>query len=108
MDTNDDARHILSMHLGPRPIGRLCQVRDRNYSLLARCSNVAPRLAVVGSGPAGFYAASRVMARCPDARVDMYEALPVPYGLVRYGVAPDHPEVKVRREACPSSRARIC
>ncbi|XP_044721966.1 uncharacterized protein HRG_04881 [Hirsutella rhossiliensis] len=34
------------------------------------------------------------MSRRPDARVDMYEALPVPFGLVRYGVAPDHPEVK--------------
>jgi hypothetical protein len=31
----------------------------------------------------------------PDAHIDMYEALPSPYGLVRFGVAPDHPEVKV-------------
>jgi len=54
------------------------------------------RLAVVGSGPAGFYAAYRVMSKIQDAVVDMYEHLPVPYGLVRYGVAPDHPEVKVR------------
>ncbi|KAF4512997.1 hypothetical protein G6O67_000320 [Ophiocordyceps sinensis] len=57
-------------------------------------SDAPPRLAIVGSGPAGFYAASRVMSRRPDAHVDMYEALPVPFGLVRYGVAPDHPEVK--------------
>lgn len=53
------------------------------------------RLAVIGAGPAGFYTAYRVMSRLLDARVDMYESLPVPYGLVRYGVAPDHPEVKV-------------
>ncbi|TGZ82916.1 FAD/NAD(P)-binding domain-containing protein [Ascodesmis nigricans] len=52
------------------------------------------RLAVIGAGPAGFYTAYRVMSRLLDARVDMYESLPVPYGLVRYGVAPDHPEVK--------------
>ncbi|KAB8337245.1 hypothetical protein FH972_021547 [Carpinus fangiana] len=52
------------------------------------------RLAIVGSGPAGFYAAARVMQKLPDARVDMFERLPVPFGLVRYGVAPDHPEVK--------------
>ncbi|KAJ6444214.1 NADPH:adrenodoxin oxidoreductase [Purpureocillium lavendulum] len=52
------------------------------------------RLAIVGSGPAGFYTASRVMSRLPGARVDMYEGLPVPFGLVRHGVAPDHPEVK--------------
>lgn len=35
------------------------------------------------------------MSKLPQARVDMYEALPVPFGLVRHGVAPDHPEVKV-------------
>ena len=51
--------------------------------------------AVVGSGPAGFYTAYRVMQKVPESRVDMYESLPVPFGLVRYGVAPDHPEVKV-------------
>ena len=53
------------------------------------------RLAVVGSGPAGFYSAYKVMTRVENAIVDMYEQLPAPFGLVRYGVAPDHPEVKV-------------
>ncbi|KAH7327866.1 hypothetical protein B0I35DRAFT_415926 [Stachybotrys elegans] len=58
-------------------------------------SNEDPfRMAVIGSGPAGFYTAYRVMSKLPQARVDMYEALPVPFGLVRHGVAPDHPEVK--------------
>lgn len=52
-------------------------------------------MAIVGSGPAGFYAASKLMSRVEDAVVDMYEKLPVPFGLVRFGVAPDHPEVKV-------------
>ncbi|KAH8681415.1 hypothetical protein BX600DRAFT_446501 [Xylariales sp. PMI_506] len=52
------------------------------------------RMAVVGSGPAGFYTAYRVMSKLKGAKVDMYEALPVPFGLVRFGVAPDHPEVK--------------
>ncbi|CAM1511105.1 Fc.00g086180.m01.CDS01 [Cosmosporella sp. VM-42] len=51
-------------------------------------------MAVVGSGPAGFYTSYRVMSKIPGARVDMYESLPVPFGLVRHGVAPDHPEVK--------------
>jgi adrenodoxin-NADP+ reductase len=50
---------------------------------------------VIGSGPAGFYAAYRMLQKMPDAHIDMYEALPSPYGLVRFGVAPDHPEVKV-------------
>jgi adrenodoxin-NADP+ reductase len=54
------------------------------------------RLAIIGSGPAGFYAASRVMREHNQSIVDMYEHLPTPFGLVRYGVAPDHPEVKVR------------
>ncbi|TGJ81007.1 hypothetical protein E0Z10_g7768 [Xylaria hypoxylon] len=52
------------------------------------------RMAVVGSGPAGFYTAYRVMSKIDGAKVDMFEALPVPFGLVRFGVAPDHPEVK--------------
>ena len=51
--------------------------------------------AIIGSGPAGFYTAQRILKHLPESRVDMYESLPVPYGLVRYGVAPDHPEVKV-------------
>ncbi|EGC46508.1 NADPH:adrenodoxin oxidoreductase [Histoplasma capsulatum var. duboisii H88] len=52
------------------------------------------RVAIVGSGPAGFYAAYRLISKVEDAFVDMYEQLPVPFGLVRFGVAPDHPEVK--------------
>lgn len=53
------------------------------------------RVAIVGSGPAGFYAAYRLLGKVDYAVVDMYEKLPVPFGLARYGVAPDHPEVKV-------------
>jgi adrenodoxin-NADP+ reductase len=55
-----------------------------------------PRIAIVGSGPAGFYTAQKAMREIPDTKIDMYEQLPTPFGLVRYGVAPDHPEVKVR------------
>jgi len=50
------------------------------------------RVAVVGSGPAGFYVASPLLAA--GAHVDLIERLPVPWGLVRFGVAPDHPEIK--------------
>lgn len=52
-------------------------------------------MAVLGSGPAGFYTAYKVMSTIENAIIDMYECLPVPFGLVRFGVAPDHPEVKV-------------
>ena len=58
-------------------------------------------MAVIGSGPAGFYTAYKVMSKIDNSFVDMYEHLPVPYGLVRFGVAPDHPEVKV---SCLSSK----
>jgi ferredoxin--NADP+ reductase len=53
------------------------------------------RIAVVGSGPAGFYAAGHLL-KDPQGRieVDMLERLPTPWGLVRSGVAPDHPKIK--------------
>ena len=59
-------------------------------------------MAVLGSGPAGFYTAYKVMSSIENAVVDMYEQLPVPFGLVRFGVAPDHPDVKVSTTQCPS------
>ncbi|XP_025191527.1 NADPH:adrenodoxin oxidoreductase, mitochondrial [Melanaphis sacchari] len=49
---------------------------------------------IVGAGPAGFYCAQQLLKKIPDCQIDIYERLPVPFGLVRYGVAPDHPEVK--------------
>jgi ferredoxin/flavodoxin---NADP+ reductase len=53
------------------------------------------RIAVIGSGPAGFYAAGHLL-KDADAgfEVDMFERLPTPWGLVRSGVAPDHPKIK--------------
>jgi ferredoxin/flavodoxin---NADP+ reductase len=52
------------------------------------------RVAVVGSGPAGFYAAGALLAADIPVEVDMVERLPTPWGLVRLGVAPDHPKIK--------------
>src|SRR5258708_1589378 len=53
------------------------------------------RVAVVGSGPAGFYAAEALAKhKTIHADVDIFERLPAPYGLVRYGVAPDHQKIK--------------
>jgi len=54
----------------------------------------ALRVAVVGSGPAGFYAAGALLDSDISVEVDMIERLPTPWGLVRLGVAPDHPKLK--------------
>jgi ferredoxin--NADP+ reductase len=55
----------------------------------------ALRVAVVGSGPAGFYAAGALLASdAPVVEVDLFDRLPTPWGLVRLGVAPDHPNIK--------------
>lgn len=51
-------------------------------------------LAVVGSGPAGLFAVEAALEVPQVARVDIYEALPVPFGLLRFGVAPDHHKTK--------------
>lgn len=59
------------------------------------------KLAIIGGGPSAFYVASRILSLVPNAvtsppvRVHLYDRLWAPHGLVRYGVAPDHPEVKV-------------
>ena len=52
------------------------------------------RVAIVGSGPSGFYAADALIKAEPEVAVDMYDRLPTPFGLVRGGVAPDHPKIK--------------
>lgn len=59
---------------------------DRGYGPL--------HVAVVGSGPSGFYAAEALLRSERDVRITMIERLPTPYGLVRSGVAPDHPNLK--------------
>jgi ferredoxin--NADP+ reductase len=69
-------------------------------------------VAVVGSGPAGLYTAEALVKQAaaldPPRRVsvDVLDRLPTPYGLVRYGVAPDHPSIKSIAEW--ASRARTC
>ena len=60
------------------------------------------RIAIVGAGPAGFYTAAALLAQAaetrgetaPDLQIDILDRLPTPYGLVRFGVAPDHPKIK--------------
>ncbi|RFS26126.1 molybdopterin dinucleotide-binding protein [Acinetobacter sp. SWAC5] len=52
------------------------------------------RFAVVGAGPSGFFASEALLKQYPGAYIDLIEKLPTPFGLVRFGVAPDHPDIK--------------
>ena len=60
-----------------------------------RAVNARPlSVAVIGAGPAGIYASDILSKSGLDVSIDLFERLPAPYGLVRYGVAPDHPRIK--------------
>ena len=52
------------------------------------------RVAVIGSGPAGIYASDLLMKSGRTVEIDLFEQMPAPFGLIRYGVAPDHPRIK--------------
>lgn len=59
--------------------------------------SIAPaelRVAIIGSGPSGFYAAEALQKTAPAMAIDVFDRLPTPFGLVRGGVAPDHPKIK--------------
>lgn len=64
---------------------------SRSFSSL---SSNPLRVCVVGSGPAGFYTAEKMLKAHQGAEIDIVDRLPTPFGLVRSGVAPDHPETK--------------
>jgi ferredoxin/flavodoxin---NADP+ reductase len=68
-----------------------------------------PRIAVVGSGPSGLYTVAALVASGHPLRVDVIDRLPTPYGLVRYGVAPDHATMKTvtRVLAKPFAHERV-
>lgn len=57
-------------------------------------SSTPLRVAIVGAGPAGIYAADILSKSGLEVTIDLFERLPAPFGLVRYGVAPDHPRIK--------------
>jgi ferredoxin--NADP+ reductase len=52
------------------------------------------RVAIIGAGPAGIYAGNILAGQYPEVEIDLFDQLPAPYGLIRYGVAPDHPRIK--------------
>ena len=63
---------------------------DSRDALSQNTTRLTPSL----DGIAGFYTAAHLLKHLPNIHIDMFEALPVPFGLIRFGVAPDHPEVK--------------
>jgi ferredoxin--NADP+ reductase len=63
-------------------------------SLLMTDLDRALRVAIVGAGPAGIYAADALMKSDAEVSIDLFERMPAPFGLIRYGVAPDHPRIK--------------
>src|SRR6202161_4331169 len=81
------------------PRARRCASRPKGSNVGNVAASVL-NVAVVGSGPAGLYTAEALVkhaAALPDpvrVRVDVLDRLPTPYGLVRYGVAPDHKSIK--------------
>ena len=84
----------------PYRSGRLCARLER----VTESVNTELRIAVIGAGPAGVYSSDIFLRQLKklgeglglgtEARIDLFERLPVPFGLVRYGVAPDHPSIK--------------
>lgn len=70
------------------------QSYERRSAPLAAVQMTPPTVAIVGSGPAGCFTAQSLKRTFADARVDVFDEQPTPYGLVRYGVAPDHQGTK--------------
>lgn len=107
--TFDNFASAIHLHTKPNMIPRSARLKLPSSSVFVHARRrlhtpVRPplKLAIIGAGPSGFYTASRILSSIPSTspegqklEVHMYERLPTPYGLVRYGVAPDHPEVKV-------------
>ncbi|PIC35065.1 hypothetical protein B9Z55_014536 [Caenorhabditis nigoni] len=71
------------------------RIGNIQFTYKTRKLSSKPRLAIVGSGPAGMFACNGLL-RKSNFLVDVFEYSPVPFGLVRYGVAPDHQEVIIK------------
>lgn len=69
-------------------------VREEEPSAAPAASSPAPRVAIVGAGPAGCFTAQSLRRTFPDAHLEVFDEMPTPYGLVRYGVAADHQGTK--------------
>lgn len=90
------ASKLFLVHCRSPPLGRAV-FRWLTVSRKLNCMTAEsdrPHIGIVGSGPAGFYTAQQILKSHDDALIDIYERLPVPFGLARFGIAPDHPETK--------------
>lgn len=95
-------RHSNTQKKTEKIMMRVSRCGRRLYHLLVSCSRPptdahrAVSVAIVGSGPAGMYTADELL-RCskPPGSIHIFERAPLPFGLLRYGVAPDHPEVRL-------------
>ncbi|WVZ76894.1 hypothetical protein U9M48_024815 [Paspalum notatum var. saurae] len=87
---------VLGLRILSRAVGELRPLLVHGPTRGFSASASEPlHVCVVGSGPAGFYTAEKMLKGHEGAQVDIIDRLPTPFGLVRSGVAPDHPETKI-------------
>jgi adrenodoxin-NADP+ reductase len=97
---------VIRLLPGLRAYGSPRYVPTARHSFSIKADAPPLRMAVIGSGPAGFYTASGVLGQLPDTKVDIYESLPVPFGLTRFGFAPDHPDIP--EVSGPTRKRSLC
>lgn len=73
---------------------RLKRVSSLFYQTQQQFSTSTLSTCIIGSGPSGFYTAKYLLKKVKDIRISIIDELPTPFGLVRYGVAPDHADTK--------------
>ncbi|KAG7304172.1 hypothetical protein JYU34_011107 [Plutella xylostella] len=82
-------------YLTPKYLGKMSfKIARQSFKKFSTACKKVSQVCVVGAGPAGFYAAMQLTKKLGNINIDIIEKLPVPFGLIRYGVAPDHLEVK--------------
>lgn len=91
----EDQRHYIEINAIESK--RLPLITERKVEGATQSNSTAQsdkRFAIVGAGPSGFFASEALLKHYPGANIDLIEKLPTPFGLVRFGVAPDHQDIK--------------
>ncbi|KAI3709556.1 hypothetical protein L2E82_39320 [Cichorium intybus] len=97
-DSSSAADHVVQRHHRRSTLSLHSAMSIFGGMIARKFSSATTRslhVCVVGSGPAGFYTAEKMLKAHKGAEVDIIDRLPTPFGLVRSGVAPDHPETKI-------------